>query len=134
MYRHVSRQHRLATGNGDAPETARLDRLTQQLVNGSLPDDVYWELDREARTERRRQKEQRKHQQQKPVARRSGTSATPSVNTADLKKRIFNPQVSRENVIKALEGMPPTERRATITGLPPGLRWKLADYLKKHGH
>ena len=56
------------------------------------------------------------------------------MNVSELKKRIFNPQVSRENVIKALEALPAGERRVTIAGLPSGLRRKLGEYLKDGGH
>ena len=55
---------------------------------------------------------------------------SPSVNVADLKKRIFNRNVSRENVIKALDALPSAERKAVIADLPPGLRRRLAEYLK----
>ena len=49
---------------------------------------------------------------------------------AELKKRIFNPRVSKENMIKAIEALPPAERKATIAGLPPGLKRKLGGYLQ----
>ena len=73
------------------------------------------------------EKEERK-KQPKPARARSAEKG-PSINVADLKKRIFNSQVSKENMIKAIEALPPAERRATIKGLPPGLKRKLGQYL-----
>ncbi|MFH1573592.1 MAG: hypothetical protein ABIG68_06380, partial [Acidobacteriota bacterium] len=87
----------------------------------------------EAKADRKRQKEARKRQRKRPT-RVSATEPSAPVNVADLKRRIFNPQVSRENVIKALEALPTEERRATIAGLPPGLRRKLGKYLTDGTH
>jgi hypothetical protein len=131
VYRYVSRRHRSAQAAGEADEAERCDALMQQLAGGSMPDDLYWRLDAEARADRRRRK-QRRRRTPRPTHPPPADEA-PSVNVADLKKRIFNPQVSRENVIKALEALPAGERKAIIAGLPPGLRRKLADYLKGRG-
>ena len=133
VYRHVSRRHRAATSDGCDAEAARLDALMQQLVNASMPDDLYWQLDAEARAERKRQRRERKRQS-KPPPHELVAERPAGVNVADLKKRIFNPRVSRENVIKALESLPAGERKATIASLPPGLRRKLGGYLKARGH
>jgi len=134
VYRYVSRRHRAAASAGDDAETERFGVLMQQLADGAMPDDLYWQLDAEARANRKRQRQERKQQRRQPRPVHSpGTEQTPAVNVADLKKRIFNPNVSRENVIKALEALPSAERKATIAGLPPGLRRKLADYLKRRG-
>jgi len=134
VYRYVSRRHRSAAADGDEAEAARFDELMQVLVNASISDELYWQLDAEAKAERKRQKQERKQQQKRPPARAAAADRPASVNVADLKKRIFNPHVSRENVIKALEALPPAERKATIAGLPPGLRRKLGNYLKGGGH
>ena len=128
VFRYVSRRHRSAVDAGDGPEAERFDRLMQQLVSGSMPDESYWQLDGEAKAERKRQKQERKRRAT-PPKRASGEERTPGANVEDLKRRIFNPHVSRENVIKALEALPPAERKATIAGLPPGLRKKLGNYL-----
>ena len=133
VYRHVSRRHRAAMSAGCDAEAARLDGLMQQLVNASMPDDLYWQLDAEARADRKRQRRERKRQS-RPPPREAVARRAERVNVADLKKRIFNPRVSRENVIKALEALPPAERKATIASLPPGLRRKLGGYLKGRGH
>jgi len=128
VYRYLSRGHRSATEAGDAPEAARLAGLVEAIVNGAMPDELYAELEAEARADRKRRRQERKGRGRRPPA--SAAEEAQPVNVADLKKRIFNPHVSRENVIKALEAMPPAERKATIAGLPPGLRRKLGDYLK----
>ena len=133
IYRYVSRRHRAALTAGDGGEAVRFDGLMQQLVSGSMPDEGYWKLDVEAKADRKRRQQQRKRQRKPPPICASRAQRTSSVNVAELKKRIFNPRVSRENVIKALEALPPAERRATIAGLPPGLRRKLGDYLKGTG-
>ena len=133
VYRHVSRRHRAAVAAERGDEAARLDELMQQLVNASMPDDLYWQLDAEARAERKRQRRERKRQS-KPPPHELVAERPAGVNVADLKKRIFNPRVSRENVIKALESLPAGERKATIASLPPGLRRKLGGYLKGRGH
>ena len=93
----------------------------------------HWQLDAEARAEGKRQRQQRKRQPKPRRIPAAPAERPPSVNVADLKRRIYNPHVSRENVIKALEALPPAERRATIAGLPPGLRRKLGGYLKGRG-
>jgi len=131
VYRHVSRRHRAAAAEGDAPQADRLAALMQQLVDGSVPDEVYERLAAEVRSERRRRKQRKRRQ--RPAAHASPPEPAPAVNVADLKKRIYNPNVSRENVIKALEALPPGKRKATIAGLPPGLRRKLGAYLKGTG-
>jgi len=128
VYRHVSRRHRSAVDAEDGPEAERFDGLMQQLVNGSMADELYWQLDGEARADRKRQKQERK-QRGSPPRRAFVEEQAPGINVDDLKRRIFNPHVSRENVIKALEALPPAERKATIAGLPPGLKKKLGNYL-----
>jgi len=130
VYRYVSRRHRAAVDAGEADDAERLDGLMQQLVNASMPDELYWQLDAEARADRKKQKQERKRERKPPPGRASEAEPRSSVNVADLKTRIFNAQVSRENVIKALEALPSAERKATIAGLPPGLRRKLGEYLK----
>ena len=134
VYRYLSRRHRSAVAAGDDPEAVRFDGLMQELVNCSMPDERYWQLDAEAEADRKRRQQERKRRRKPPPARASVVERPPSVNVADLKKRIFNPHVSRENVIKALEALPSGERRATIAGLPPGLRRKLGNYLKGGRH
>ena len=124
----MSRRHRSAVDAEDGHEAEHFDGLMQQLVNGSMPDEPYWQLDGEAKADRKRQKQERKRRST-PPKRPSGEERGPGANVEDLKKRIFNPHVSRENVIKALEALPPAERKATIAGLPPGLRKKLGNYL-----
>ena len=128
VYRYISRRHRSAADVGDGPEAARFQGLAEALVNGAMPDELYGELEAEARADRKRRRQEHKGRRKPPRA--SVAEEAQSVNVADLKKRIFNPHVSRENVIKALEALPPAERKATIAGLPPGLRRKLGDYLK----
>lgn len=115
---------------GDGPETERFDALMQQFANGALPDELYWQLRAEAKADRDRKRHERKQQHKPYAAHALPHEQVPPVNVADLKKRIFNPNVSRDNVIKSLEALPPSERKSTIAGLPPGLRRKLGDYLK----
>ena len=133
VYRYVSRQHRDALAAGSDAEAGRFEQLMQQLAEGSMPDELYWQLDAQARAERKRQRQERKRRQPHRPPNRSAPERTPPVNVADLKKRIFNRQVSRENVIKALEALPAGERKAVIATLPPGLRRKLGGYLKGGG-
>ena len=130
VYRYVSRRHRSALEAGDSGEAGRLDELMQQLVRSSMADELYWRLDGEARSDRKKRRQERKRQAQPRPPHAGPAERPPSVNVAELKKRIYNPNVSRENVIKALEALPAAERKATISGLPPGLRRKLGSYLK----
>ena len=131
VYRYLSRQHRLAVTAGDTAEAARFDGLMRDVANRSMPDALYWQIDAEAKADRKRRRQQRKTRRRPPPTPASVVERAPSVNVAELKKRIFNPRVSRENVIKALQALPAAERRATIAGLPPGLRRKVGDYLKE---
>ncbi len=119
----------MAVDAGDGPEAARLDGLVQELVDRSMPEELYSEFDAEAKADRKRRKQERK-QQRPSETRHSAIDRPPSANVGDLKKRTFNRHVSRENVIKALDGLPQAERRATIASLPPGLRRKLGHYLQ----
>ena len=128
VFRFVSRQRR-SVGD-DAAEADRLDTLLQSLMDGAMGDEVYWELAEEARADRKQRKQDRKQQKSRPPAGVESAEQRPSRNIHDLKKRIFNRHVSRENMIKALEALPPSERAATIAGLPPGLKRKLGSYLK----
>ncbi len=134
VYHYISRQHRLAVANEDGAESERLDELMQALVGGEMPVVLYGQLDDEAKAEKKRQRRQRKGRRVSKPTIASRSERAPSVNIADLKKRIFNPQVSKENVVKALEALPPKEKKATISGLPPGLRRKLEGYLKDREH
>jgi len=127
VFRFVSRQRRSA--GDDAAEADRLDTLLQSLMDGAMGDEVYRELAEEARADRQKRKQNRK-QQTRPPAGVDPAEQRPSRNIGDLKRRIFNRHVSRENMIKALEALPPSERAATIAGLPPGLKRKLGSYLK----
>lgn len=128
VFRFISRQRR-STGD-DAAECERLDALLQDLMNGAMGDQVYWELAAEAKADRTKRKQDRKRKQIRSPAGVDSTEQRSSRNTRDLKKRIFNPHVSRENMIKALEALPPRDRAATIAGLPPGLKRKLGKYLE----
>ena len=132
VYRYLSGQRRRSEDAGDAAEAERLGELMQQIVDDSLEDEVYSRLHEEAKDEIKRRKQRRKKGGPRP-RRPLEEDRPPSVNVAELKNRIFNPHVSRENVIKALEVLPAAERRSTIAGLPPGLRRKLADCLKTRG-
>ena len=120
VYHYVSRRHRWAVADGNGAETQRFDGLMQALVNGSMPDALYGQLETEAKADKKRRQPQRKGWRAAPLTRASRLERTPSVNVADLKTRIFNPQVSRENVIKALEALPPAEKR------PPSLACRRA--------
>jgi hypothetical protein len=133
VYRYVSRRHRAALAAGDGAEAARFDGLMQQLANGSMPDELHQQLEAEAKADRQQRKHERKRRQRSRPTRRPTVEPASSVNVAELKRRIYNPHVSRENVIKALEALPAAERSATIAGLPPGLRRKLGGYLKDKG-
>jgi len=126
VYRYVSRRHRAAVAAGDAEQADRFDAFMQQLA-AAMTDDCHARLADEARADRAARKERRKRRSKPPA--HPPPEAAPTVNVADLKRRIFNPSVSRENVIKALEALPPAERKATLATLPPGLRRKLGDYL-----
>ncbi|MHC4716816.1 MAG: hypothetical protein ACYS5V_07600 [Planctomycetota bacterium] len=134
VYRYVSGRHRSALTAADGPEAARFDCFMQQLVDGSMAEEVYRQLEAETTAERKRQKLRRKRGRPRPPAGVPMDDPVPSVNVADLKRRIFNPHVSRENVIKALEALPSAERKATIASLPPGLRRKLGEYLRGKGY
>ena len=129
VYRYVARLHHAAVADEDDPEIERLEKLVQELVDRSMSDDLYLQLDAEAKADRKSLKQDRKQQQRsRPL--RAADEQPQSVNVADLKKRIFNRHVSRENVIKALEALPSAERKATIAELPPGLKRKLGKYIK----
>jgi hypothetical protein len=120
--------HRSSVTANERGEVERLAAIMQQFVDGTVGEDLYGQLEEEARAERRKQRQERRRRARShPPSVRS--EPAPSLNIGELKKRIFNPHVSRANMIKALEALPPAERQATLSGLPPGLRRKLGNYL-----
>ena len=101
-----------------------------ELMDNAMSEEIYWELEKEGRSDK---KERRKERYAKrPPA--SVSDQKGALNTAELKKRIYNRHVSKENVIKALEALPPSERKSTIASLPPGLKRKLGSYLTDDKH
>ena len=130
VYPYLVRRHHSAADTGDDTEAVHFEGLMQELINRSMTDELYWQLDAEAKVDRKKRKHERKQRRKPSPTPPSVVDGAPAVTIANLKKRIFNPSVSRENVIKALEALPPAERKATIAGLPPGLIRKLGTYLK----
>jgi len=130
VYHYLSRRYRSAVASGDGSEIVHFSGLIQELVNRTMCDQVYDRLEAEGKAERKKRQQERKKRRKPSLPRPSVTKGPTSVNVTDLKKRIFNPNVSRQNVIKALEALPPGERKTTIAGFPPGLRRKLEQYLK----
>ena len=116
VYHYLSRQHHSALDAEDAQEAARIDKFMQELVNQSMSDEQYWQFDEEAKADRKKRKQEQNHRRKPPTT--NPSTAEGSINVADLKKRIYNPQVSRENTIKALEALPPKERCALPIVLP----------------
>ena len=129
VYRYISRCRRAAIDAKDKSETSRYGKIMEKFVSGEISEEYYHKLEIEAKAERKRQRQERKKRARPRRKRASTDNLISSVNVAELKKRIFNHNVSRENVIKALEALPSAERRATIEGLPPGLVKKLGTYL-----
>lgn len=129
VYQHLSRQHRSALTDGNTDETERVDELMQAIVNQTLSAEHYWQLEEEARADRKKQKQARKERSRSRQYIPKDKPPT-GTNVAELKKRIYNHQVSKENMIKAIEALPPAEKKATLAGLPPGLIRKLGDYIK----
>ena len=133
VYRFVSGMHRKAQTVGNQADVARMAELMQRLVNKSLPDDTYLKLDAERRAYQQKEKQERKKMQKGKVERQV-TELRPSVNVAELKRRIFNPQTAPQNMIKALEALPADERKKTVQSLTPFLRSKIAKYLQSRGY
>ena len=123
VYRYLSKLQR----DGLADRVPYLDAVMQSLIDGSIVEDRYAELLLEARTTRKQEKADRKSRQKNVPRPKADDEA--ALNVADLKKRIFNPRVSKANMIKAIEALPPRERKETVDGLPPGLKRKLGKYL-----
>lgn len=123
VYRYLSRLQR----EDEASEV--LAEQMQSLVDGTMDDGLYAELVAEASAARKQLKQERKAKQKRRPRRAPDGDDTSVQNTAELKKRIFNPRVSKENMIKAIEALPPGERKSTVDGLPPGLKRKLGKYL-----
>ncbi len=129
VFRYLSRKHRLVVAEEDGPEADRVSRLLDGFVAGRIEEGIYKALEVEAKEDRKEQRRRRKGKSRPPLYSKK-EDLDSSVNIADLKRRIFNPHVSRENVIKAIEALPPKERKATIASFPPGLRRRLEGYLK----
>lgn len=129
VYRYISRRRRAAIVAKDNAETLRLDEILQNIVSGEISEELYRKLEVDSKTDRKKQRLQRRKRAKSSLKRTSTDEQASSINTTELKKRIFNPNVSRENVIKAMEALPSAERKTTIAGLPPGLVKKLGTYL-----
>ena len=59
VYHYLSRRHRSAVATGDGSEVVRFDGFMQELVNRTMPDEVYWQLDAEGKAERKKQQQER---------------------------------------------------------------------------
>ena len=129
VYRYVSGLHKRVQIKGNAAELSRLAELMQKIVNKSLSDEIYFKLDADRKEFQRKMKQLRKKQQKSDHI-VSKDSSAPSINIAELKRRIFNPQTSSQNMIKALEAMPAEDRKKTIQSLTPYLKSKIAKYLQ----
>jgi len=115
VYRYLSRLHRAASDTGDTTEAARIDAEMQQLVQQDMPNDVYRQLDAQAKSDRKERKQSKRRSGRRPVQDDTRTE----INTADLKKRVYNRNVSRDNIIKALEAMPQVSEKPPSQGCPP---------------
>ena len=104
----------------------------QQLSEQRMPDALYFQLESQRKEFERMRKAEKKISAKGP--REFRPQEKPTVNVADLKKRIFNTQTSPENMIKALELLPSDERKKTILSLTAFLRSKIPGYLKSHGY
>tara|TARA_B100000029_G_scaffold449812_1_gene473296 strand:- start:376 stop:867 length:492 start_codon:yes stop_codon:yes gene_type:complete len=120
VFRYLSRLQR----DGREETVPDMDEVLQGLIDGTLDEDRSAELAAEASAERKQMKVERKKKLRIPP---DGTRA--QLNTAELKKRIYNQLVSKENTIKAIEALPPFGREALLEGLSPGLKRKLGKYL-----
>ena len=134
VYRYVSRLCKQAHSISRPVEAARLAELMQRLVSKSLPDNIYFMLDVERRQAQKQQKQERKKKQRDGGRLVGKKNSVPAVNVAELKKRVFNPQTSQHNMIRALEAMPADERGKTIENLTSFLRSKIVSWLKKKGY
>ena len=128
VYRFVSGMQRRAQTVGHEAEVARYSELMQRLVEKKLPDDAYFTLDAQRRELQRQQKAERKKNQKKPANVQEPAS---NVDVTALKRRVFNPQTSQQNMIKSLEAMPAAERKKTISSLTTFLRSKIKKYLQE---
>ncbi len=94
--------------------------------------ETYFELDAKRRVfERMRKVEKKKQVHQRPV---QSVIEKSMVNVQELKRRIFNPQTSPKNMVKALEALPADERKKVIHDLTSFLRSKIQPYLKQQGY
>lgn len=135
VYHFVSRQHREASLANNQEVVQKWGDLMHKLSEGSLPDNIYFQLEGERRAEEQRLKQERKKHSQAQGQRRPEEKIEKSgVNVAELKKRVFNPQTSPENMVKALEALPVQERKKVIGNLTAFLRSKIQQYLKSHGY
>ena len=135
VYRCLAGLHRVAQTSGNNSEVARLAELLQKVADKSLADEIYFKLDAERKVIQKKTKlEQKKQQKGMLVSSKLAVQSQPSVNIIELKKRIFNPQTSPQNMIKALEALPVDERKKTVSSLTSFLRGKITKYLQSKGY
>jgi bisphosphoglycerate-dependent phosphoglycerate mutase len=132
VYRFLARLHREAGDSGKAEEAERVADLLSRAMNGALSEEEYAALNAQRKEARQAMKKKRKRS--RPPDSRSSRKEDPTVNVPELKKKVFNPQTSTQNVIKSLEAMPTDERKRTIERLPPYLHTKIAKYLESRGY
>ena len=53
VYPYLVRRHHLAMDTGDDTEAVHFEGLMQELINRSMTDELYWQLDAEAKADRR---------------------------------------------------------------------------------
>jgi len=135
VYRYVSGRYKTAQAAGNHAEVALFAEFMQKIVGKSLPDEVYFRLDTERKAFQQQQKKERKKGREvNALKQRQVTEPRSAINVAELKRRVFNPQTSSQNMIKALEAMPTDERKKTIRSLTSFLKSKIAKYLQSRGY
>ncbi len=130
VYHYLSALKKSAIETKSALEIARVDDLIKKVVNTSITEIEYNSLLEQYRQFKKMRKKQKQVQQQKPAQ----IEETARLNISELKRRIFNPQTSPENMIKALEMLPKDERVKTVGRLTAFLRSKILPYLKQKGY
>ena len=131
VYQHLSKRLRIAQERNPA-EAAQISLTIQALMSGKISHAKLEELDLQRRELAKADKVERKKQVAHFVPKKKEKGG-PKINTTELKKRIFNAQTSKENMVKAFEKLPREDRINVAKSLTPFLRSKIAKYLERKG-
>jgi hypothetical protein len=131
-FQFLSKRQRLAQAANNVAELERINANLQKFMEGKMSEAELIKIE-EMRKDSVKSEKAERRKQQKGFKPRVVEEVHSQINTAELKKRIFNPQTSPQNMMMAFEKLPADERKRVAKSLTPYLRSKIPKYLESKG-